>query len=214
MGGLYRAIGVLSKGHLIETDRSGLVAGFVGQTAIKTNEIIEKALGGILFIDEAYALATAEGNDFGHEAVEALLKQMEDNRADLVIIVAGYDDLMAQFINSNPGLQSRFNRYFAFEDYNGGELLSIFDGLCEKNEYVLDDDAKAFAKEYFLRLYDNRDENFGNARDVRNFFETVISVHSDRVSLLEKPTRADLISVIKFDLEKAGSNGSEDEESE
>ncbi|MBR4744344.1 MAG: AAA family ATPase, partial [Oscillospiraceae bacterium] len=116
LAGLYCAIGVLSKGHLVEVDRSGLVAGYVGQTAQKTQAVIQKAMGGVLFIDEAYALTSKEGNDFGQEAVETLLKAMEDHRDDLVVIVAGYDDLMDDFIHSNPGLESRFNRYFVFED--------------------------------------------------------------------------------------------------
>ena len=205
---LYCAIGVLSKGHLVEVDRSGLVAGFVGQTAIKTSDAIKGALGGILFIDEAYALVSKDGaNDFGHEAVETLLKAMEDHRDDFVVIVAGYEGLMEEFIHSNPGLESRFNRYFMFEDYSGGELNTIFDGLCTKNQYVLPDDAKEYAKKHFQTLYDDRDENFGNARSVRNFFENVVSVHSDRVSCLEKPTKDDLMTFTKADLEKAEEMG-------
>ncbi len=204
LAGLYAAIGVLSKGHLVEVDRSGLVAGFVGQTAIKTSEAIEKALGGILFIDEAYALVSKDGtNDFGHEAVETLLKAMEDHRDDFVVIVAGYENLMNSFISSNPGLESRFNRYFFFEDYASGELLKIFEMLCEKNEYVMSDETKEFAEDYFILLYESRDDNFGNARDVRNFFEDVVSVHSDRVSCIESPTRDDLMTFTRDDLEKA-----------
>ena len=201
---LYAAIGVLSKGHLVEVDRSGLVAGFVGQTAIKTSEVIEKALGGILFIDEAYALVSKDGtNDFGHEAVETLLKAMEDHRDDFIVIVAGYEELMETFVSSNPGLESRFNRYFFFEDYRSEELLAIFDALCEKNEYVLADESREFAEDYFCLIYESRDDNFGNARDVRNFFENIVSVHSDRVSCLEAPTRDDLMTFTKDDLEKA-----------
>jgi SpoVK/Ycf46/Vps4 family AAA+-type ATPase len=205
---LYCAIGVLSKGHLTEVDRSGLVAGFVGQTAIKTGDVIKKALGGILFIDEAYALVSKDGtNDFGHEAVETLLKAMEDNRDDFIVIVAGYEGLMEEFISSNPGLESRFNRYFVFEDYTSDELFTIFDGMCEKNQYVLSNDAREFSRKFFRRLYDARNENFGNARDVRNFFEDVVSVHSDRVSEIEKPTRDDLMTFTKADLEKAEEMG-------
>ncbi len=201
---LYCAIGVLTKGHVVEVDRSGLVAGFVGQTAIKTGDAIKSALGGILFIDEAYALVSKDAtNDFGHEAVETLLKSMEDHRHDFIVIVAGYEELMEGFITSNPGLASRFNRYFLFEDYSSDELLTIFDGMCSKNEYMLDNDAKIYAAEHFRTIYETRDENFGNARDVRNFFEDVVSVHSDRVSCIEKPTRDDLMTVSKDDLEKA-----------
>lgn len=201
---LYCAIGVLSKGHLVEVDRSGLVAGFVGQTAIKTGDVIKSALGGILFIDEAYALSSKDAsNDFGHEAIEMLLKSMEDHRDDFIVIVAGYEELMRGFISSNPGLESRFNRYFMFEDYTSDQLYTIFENMCAQNEYVLGDSANEYAKAYFNELYESRDENFGNARDVRNFFEDVVSVHSDRVSCIEKPTRDDLMTFTKEDLEKA-----------
>ncbi|MDR1589528.1 MAG: AAA family ATPase [Oscillospiraceae bacterium] len=204
LAGLYSAIGVLSKGHLVEVDRSGLVAGYVGQTAIKTDGVIKSALGGILFIDEAYSLTLGDSsNDFGREAVETLLKAMEDSRGDFIVIVAGYEQLMEGFINSNPGLQSRFNRYFRFEDYNSDELGAIFDSMCEKNEYALDDGARAYLDGFFERLYETRDENFGNARDVRNFFENMVSVHADRVSGMDEPTKADLGSVTADDLEKA-----------
>ena len=204
IAGLYHAIGVLSKGQLVETDRSGLVAGYVGQTAIKTAEVIKRAMGGVLFIDEAYALTPdGSGNDFGREAVDTILKAMEDYRDDLVVIVAGYEELMEKFISSNPGLESRFNRYFVFEDYTGEELSRIFDSMCAKNSYVLDDEAKKFASDYFNMLYASRDENFGNARDVRNIFENMVSVHSDRLAEMENPTREDLVKVLAEDLEKA-----------
>lgn len=180
---LYYAIGVLSKGQLVEVDRSGLVAGFVGQTAIKTDEACKKALGGVLFIDEAYSLAANTGeNDFGREAIETILKAMEDHRDDLVVIVAGYEDLMEQFISSNPGLQSRFNRYFTFDDYNGEELYKIFLTMCEKNKYRLSVEAQEYAGALFNDLYLCRGPNFGNARDVRNIFENVIGVHADRIA--------------------------------
>jgi len=205
MSELFKAIGVLSKGQLIEVDRSGLVAGFVGQTAIKTSDVVKSALGGILFIDEAYSLAPdiGSGNDFGREAIETMLKMMEDNRDDLVVIVAGYSEPMGRFITSNPGLESRFNRYFVFEDYNSVELNAIFSSMCEKSEYILTDDAKEFAIEHFRELYESRDENFGNARHVRNFFENIVAVHSDRVSALEGHTREDLTNVVLEDLERA-----------
>jgi len=202
---LYRAIGVLSKGQLVEVDRSGLVAGFVGQTALKTSEAVKSAIGGILFIDEAYSLApdVGSGNDFGREAIETLLKLMEDHRDDLIVIVAGYSGPMERFITSNPGLESRFNRYFWFEDYNSEELFSIFGSMCAKSEYMLTDEAKDYTRGYFRMLYDTRDENFGNARHIRNFFENVVSVHSDRVSALDDHTREDLTTVLCEDLEKA-----------
>lgn len=131
---IYKSINVLSKGHLVEVDRSGLVGGYVGQTAIKTKEAIEKAMGGILFIDEAYTLTHGKGeNDFGQEAVDTILKAMEDYRDDFIVIVAGYTDLMKEFINSNPGLKSRFNQYINFKDYKSNELRDIFYSLCQKN---------------------------------------------------------------------------------
>ena len=201
---IYHAIGVLSKGQLVETDRSGLVAGYVGQTAIKTGEVIQRAIGGVLFIDEAYSLSNSDsGNDFGREAIETLLKAIEDHRDDLVVIVAGYSDLMEGFIASNPGLQSRFNKYFTFEDYNGGELLKIFKSMCTKNQYRLSDGAAKFAKQLFNDMYNNRDENFGNARDVRNIFEKAITVQSGRVAAMSAPTKDDLMTFSKSDLEKA-----------
>lgn len=201
---LYYAIGVLSKGQLVEVDRSGLVAGFVGQTAIKTDEAIKKAIGGVLFIDEAYSLAANTGeNDFGREAIETVLKGMEDNRNDLVVIVAGYQDLMERFISSNPGLESRFNRYFVFDDYNGEELYKIFLSMCEKNKYTLTVEAQEYAKKLFGDLYEGRGPNFGNARDVRNIFENVVGIHADRVAADTQIDERDLTAVLREDIEKA-----------
>lgn len=200
---IYHAIGVLSKGQLVEVDRSGLVAGFVGQTAIKTQEAVQKALGGVLFIDEAYALVNQEnGNDFGHEAIEVLLKNMEDHRDDLIVIVAGYTNLMEKFIHSNPGLESRFNKYFFFEDYEAGQLMEIFRSMCKKNGYILSQEAQKWAEEDFQDLYENRDENFGNARDVRNLFEKAVARHSDRVARLETPTKEQLMELRPEDLKE------------
>lgn len=198
---IYHAIGVLSKGQLVEVDRSGLVAGFVGQTAMKTSEVIQKALGGVLFIDEAYALSNHDNpNDFGQEAIETLLKGMEDHREDLIVIVAGYTDLMEGFIHSNPGLESRFNKYFLFEDYTAGELMSIFRSMCAKNGYTLDEETDKFCAGAFEKLYDERDENFGNARDVRNIFELGIARQANRVAGMENPTREDLMALTVADL--------------
>jgi len=200
---IYHAIGVLSKGQLVEVDRSGLVAGFVGQTAIKTNEVIQKALGGVLFIDEAYALANQDSpNDFGKEAIEALLKGMEDHRADLIVIVAGYTELMGNFIHANPGLESRFNKYFYFDDYNGDQLMEIFRSMCRKNGYALTGDAEQYAVDSFRQLYEERDENFGNARDVRNVFEWAIARQSDRVATLEAPDKDALMALTLADLKE------------
>lgn len=198
---IYHAIGVLSKGQLIEVDRSGLVAGFVGQTAIKTNEVIQKALGGVLFIDEAYALSNHDSpSDFGQEAIEAILKGMEDHRSDLIVIVAGYTDLMGNFINSNPGLESRFNKYFYFEDYNGEQLMAIFRSMCVKNGYTIDEETDKFCVDAFEQMYQDRDENFGNARDVRNIFERGIARQADRVAAMEAPGKEDLMTLTIADL--------------
>ena len=198
---IYHAIGVLPKGQLVEVDRSGLVAGFVGQTALKTGEVVQKAIGGVLFIDEAYALVNAESaNDFGHEAIEVLLKNMEDHRKDLIVIVAGYAQPMERFLHSNPGLESRFNKYFYFEDYNGEELFSIFQSMCKKNGYTLSQEGEAQMKQDLLELYENRDENFGNARDVRNRFEQAVARQSNRVAQLESPTREQLMELLPEDL--------------
>jgi SpoVK/Ycf46/Vps4 family AAA+-type ATPase len=202
LSGIFRALGALSKGQLVEADRSGLVAGYIGQTAIKTAEAVEKAKGGILFVDEDYSLTPGEGstNDYGHEAIEIILKAMEDNREDFVVIVAGYENLMEKFISSNPGLESRFSKYFVFEDYNEEQLHAIFLSMCEKNEYMLSDKASAAAKAMFKQLYDTRDDNFGNARDVRNIFERAVQRQSDRVAALEAPTREDLMTILPEDL--------------
>ena len=198
---IYCAIGVLSKGQLVEVDRSGLVAGFVGQTAGKTQAVIDKAMGGVLFIDEAYALANKENaNDFGGEAIEVLLKNMEDHRDDLIVIVAGYTGPMEKFIHANPGLESRFNKYFFFEDYNADQLMEIFRSLVKKNGYTLSPSAEQWAKDGFRVLYATRDENFGNARDVRNLFEKAIAAQADRVAQMEAPTREQLMELTREDL--------------
>ena len=212
ISGLYAAIGVLEKGQLIEVDRSGLVAGYVGQTALKTQEVIKSALGGVLFIDEAYSLASGGENDFGREAIETILKAMEDHRDELIVVVAGYDGPMEKFINSNPGLQSRFNKYFYFPDYNGEQLLHIFKGQCKKNGYALTEEAEAKAKAMFEELYENRGENFGNGRDVRNVFEDTVVRQSNRVAALDAPTKDDLMQFLPEDLRDADETGETDAE--
>ena len=203
VGKVYSALGILSKGHLVEVDRSGLVAGYVGQTAIKTQEVISKALGGVLFIDEAYSLAPANADkDFGQEAIDTILKAMEDHRDDFVVIVAGYATLMPRFIDSNPGLKSRFNKYLYFEDYNGAQLFEIFQGRVKRNDYRLDEAAETAVKEYLDELYEERDANFGNARDVRNLFERIVARQADRVASLESPTDEDILTITQADLEE------------
>ncbi len=205
---IYHAIGVLSKGQLVEVDRSGLVAGFVGQTALKTQEVIQRAQGGVLFIDEAYALANQEApNDFGREAIEVLLKGMEDHRDDLIVIVAGYTRLMQNFIHANPGLESRFNKYFYFEDYRGEQLMEIFCGLCERNGYTLDEDVAKAARRAFQKMYDHRDEHFGNARDVRNVFETAVARQANRLAGMAAPGKQALMTLSLEDLDLTGQEG-------
>ncbi len=198
---IYRCLGVLSRGHLIEVDRSGLVAGYIGQTALKTQDIIQQALGGVLFIDEAYALAPEDADqDYGQEAIDTLLKAMEDNRDDLVVIVAGYPKLMERFINSNPGLKSRFNRYIFFEDYTAQELYDIFLLQIAKNDYQLSEDAKALAREIFEQMVASKEEHFGNARNVRNLFENVLVEQASRVVTIPNPSIDDMRSILAEDL--------------
>ena len=179
---IYKHLGYLSNGHLVETDRAGLVAGYIGQTAIKVDEVVTTALDGVLFIDEAYALARGDnGRDFGNEAVETLLKRMEDHRKDLVVIVAGYPTEMTNFIESNPGLQSRFNRYFKFNHYNGQELLDIYKLFSKKADFVLDEEAEEKLLFIFEGMFAEKDEHFGNARVARNLFEQCVARQANRI---------------------------------
>ena len=211
MARIYKSLGVLSQGQLIEVDRSGLVAGYVGQTAIKTQEVIEKAMGGVLFIDEAYALTNRGGMDYGQEAVDTLLKAMEDHREDLIVIVAGYTELMKEFVHSNPGLESRFNRFMHFPDYTVEEMRDIFLMRCEKSGYTLAEDA-AKPLEDILEAESRDVEGFGNARGVRNLFEKAISAQADRLAAGKDPlTRESLMQITRQDLEAAaGRKGQED----
>lgn len=180
---IYRSLKILSRGHLMETDRSALVAGYVGQTAIKVKEVVTKSLGGILFIDEAYALSpsSGSGNDFGHEAVETLLKMMEDHRNDLVVVAAGYTGPMDQFLSSNPGLRSRFNKFIHFDDYDAQQLVRIFKSFCKKADFKLTPEAEKSLASLFETLTATRDETFGNARTARNLFEAAISLQANRI---------------------------------
>lgn len=200
---LYYKMGILAKGQLVETDRSALVAGYLGQTAIKTQKVIQEALGGVLFIDEAYSLAGEGEDSYGKEAIETLLKGMEDHRDDLVVIVAGYDELMHKFIDSNPGLRSRFNKYFHFPDYEGDDLLKIFERFCSNNGYCISDEVSAKLLEQFHAMYENRQEHFGNARTVRNIFETAICCQADRIATLSEMSEEDLIVLIESDIQQA-----------
>ena len=200
MARIYHSLGILSKGHLVEVDRSGLVAGYVGQTATKTSKVIDKSLGGVLFIDEAYALNGRSENDFGQEAIDTQLKAMEDHRDDLVVIVAGYDGLMDDFVHSNPGLESRFNRYLHFDDYSIEEMVRIFEMQCKKGCYEMDEETK---KAVQLLIADrNKDPvSFGNARGVRNIFEQILTAQCNRLAELEELTREDLMKITVADVD-------------
>lgn len=202
---IYKSLGVLSKGQLVETDRGGLVGGYVGQTAIKTQEMIDKAMGGILFIDEAYALTHGKGeNDFGQEAVDTILKAMEDHRDDFIVIVAGYPELMKEFIASNPGLKSRFNQYIYFEDYTPTELKDIFLLYCKNQNLILGESCDEYLIQHFQDLYDNRSEDYANGRDVRNYFEKVIKMRANRLSPnLNTITLDDFRTIALSDLKNA-----------
>lgn len=202
MARIYHSLGILSKGHLVEVDRSGLVAGYVGQTAIKTGKVIDAALGGVLFIDEAYALNGRAENDFGQEAIDTLLKAMEDHRDDLVVIVAGYDGLMDDFVHSNPGLESRFNRFLHFEDYTPEELLSIFDIQCKKGCYQPEEETRRLVREFIAE--ENADSiAFGNARGVRNIFERLLVNQANRLAAMETVSRDDLMRITPRDVRAA-----------
>ncbi len=200
---IYKGLGILSGGQLIEVDRGGLVVGYIGQTAVKTQEVIDSALGGILFIDEAYTLTSGKGdNDFGQEAVDTLLKAMEDHRDDFIVIVAGYPDLMEEFLSSNPGLRSRFNKFIYFDDYNGDELMSIFESMCAKQDYKLNDEAKEYAISYWHDRAAHHDETFANAREVRNFMEQAISRQATRIVSMPEIDVTALETLIASDLKQ------------
>jgi len=181
VAGIYKEIGILKKGHLVETDRAGLVAEYVGQTAPKTNAKVDEALDGVLFIDEAYTLVGGE-NDFGAEAIATLLKRMEDDRDRLVVILAGYTNEIKGFIDSNPGLQSRFNRYIQFDDYSAEQLIEILKSNLKKSRYKIKRDAYAWMQDYLQRKVMMKDERFGNARFVRNCFEKIVQNQADRLA--------------------------------
>lgn len=198
---IYHALGILSGGQLVEVDRSGLVAGYVGQTALKTQDVIKSALGGVLFIDEAYELVSNENqNDYGQEAVDTLLKAMEDNRENFVVIVAGYPELMARFIDSNPGLRSRFNKYINFEDYSTSELIEIFKIMCKNSGYTYTNEAIETVSSIFQTKYKNRGKNFANAREVRNFFEASMLRQADRLFEIQNPSNVELTTLTDDDV--------------
>ena len=179
---IFKELGILSRGHLVEASRADLVAGYMGQTAIKTNKVIDSALDGVLFIDEAYTLSRSAENDFGQEAIDTLLKRMEDDRDRLVVIIAGYTDEIKTFVNSNPGLASRFNRYIDFPDYTPAELVEIFKHMVAKYDYTLSADADVTLKECIAQAVSKKDARFGNGRFVRNLFEKAIERQANRLA--------------------------------
>ena len=198
---IYCALGILPDNNFVETDRSGLVAGYVGQTAIKTDEIVKSALNGVLFIDEAYALAQGDsGNDYGQEAIDILIKRMEDDRDKLIIIVAGYEKEMLHFINSNPGLKSRFNRYFYFKDYEPKDLTEIYKRIAEKEDFIIKPEALEKVQELFEILYSKKDSQFGNARLARNIFEKTFENHANRTAVITPVTREVLTTIESDDI--------------
>jgi SpoVK/Ycf46/Vps4 family AAA+-type ATPase len=198
---IYKHLGFLSKGQLYETDREGLVAGFVGQTATKVDKVVTESIGGVLFIDEAYSLTqNLMGSDYGSEAINTLLKRMEDNRDDLSVVVAGYTEPMKAFVESNPGLRSRFNRYFYFDHFTPEQLFKVFEGFCKKSDFILDADAKEKLSDTFELLVEKRDDSFGNARVVRNIFEKCVQNQANRIIKLKKKTKKTLKTFTEADI--------------
>lgn len=197
---IYKSLGILSKGHLVETDRAGLVAGYIGQTALKVRDVVNEAIGGVLFIDEAYTLSTGGDIDFGREAIDTLLKMMEDNRDDLIVVVAGYTDKMSAFLQSNPGLRSRFNKYLEFDDYTPEQLVQIFELFCKNGGYNLASSTSDDLIRLFSVLYETRDETFGNGRLARNLYEMTINNQANRIVSLPQVNDEILSTIEEIDI--------------
>lgn len=200
MGRIFTALGFLEKGHLVETDRAGMVASHIGGTAEKVTRLVESALDGVLFVDEAYALETGSDKDFGQEAIDTMLKRMEDYRQRLVVIVAGYPDEMQTFLEANPGLKSRFNRYFYFQDYTPDELVAIFNKFCKDSHFEPTEAASQKLYDLFNYLYDRRDRTFGNARLARNLFEKTIEQQANRLAVMPSLTKEVLTTILPEDI--------------
>jgi stage V sporulation protein K len=197
---VQKQLGLLSKGHFIEVSRTDLIAGYQGQTALKVKNVIEKAKGGVLFIDEAYSITENEQSDsYGRECLTELTKALEDYRDDLVVIVAGYSEPMKNFFSSNPGLKSRFNTFIEFEDYNDEELLEILISMCKSNDYDLSEKVKRKLKDFFKIELQNKKENFSNGRMVRNIYEDLIMNHARRIINTEDITREKLSLITESD---------------
>lgn len=193
VGRIYKKIGLLSTGHFMEVSRTDLIAGYQGQTAQKVKDVIEKAKGGVLFIDEAYSITENDHSDsYGRECLTELTKALEDYREDLVVIVAGYSEPMKQFFDSNPGLKSRFNTFIEFDDYNSDELMDIFYNMCKKEDYLLTEKAKAELNAFIIKAVDSKDNEFANGRFIRNIFESMVMNHARRVAKKEAPSILEL----------------------
>lgn len=200
---IYKDLGIVKRGHLVETDRSGLIAEYVGQTAVKTNAVIDSALYGVLFIDEAYALLDKKGGGYGDEAIATLLKRMEDDRDRLVVIVAGYTQEMKDFIGANPGLQSRFTRYIEFPDYSADDLHAIYMTRADKYAYKLDPDADEYLRKSLTETVAHKSRNFGNGRYVRNLFEQTITNQANRLGNRQNLTKEELSQITLADVTEA-----------
>lgn len=201
VGRIYRKLGLLSKGHFIEVSRTDLIAGYQGQTALKVKKVIEKARGGVLFIDEAYSITENDHSDsYGRECLTELTKALEDYRDDLVVIVAGYTEPMKHFFEANPGLKSRFNTFLEFEDYNATELMDILAYMCKKEDYVLTDGAKEIGIQLFMEATDASGKEFANARFVRNVFDAAIMNQARRITDIKSPTLQDLKEILEEDI--------------
>ena len=201
VGRIYKKIGLLSKGHFVEVSRTDLIAGYQGQTALKVKSVIEKAKGGVLFIDEAYSITENENSDsYGRECLTELTKALEDYRDDLVVIVAGYTEPMKKFFESNPGLKSRFNTFIEFDDYDSDELDAILLSMCQKNDYIMDEDAKKLVHSYFEKQISMKDENFANGRMVRNLYDDFVLNHARRVVNVINPSKDDLSTIKVVDV--------------
>jgi SpoVK/Ycf46/Vps4 family AAA+-type ATPase len=200
LANIFRSLDVIDTGQLVETDRAGMIAEYVGQTAVKVDKLVDESMGGVLFIDEAYSLSTGSSEDFGKEAIATLLKRMEDNRDNLIVIVAGYSDKMKDFIDMNPGLKSRFNRYIHFEDFAPEDMMSIYKKMCQGSDYAISSEAEQYLLSEFESAYNSRDESFGNGRFVRNIFEKSIENLSNRIAKSDKITKELLTTIEKEDI--------------
>jgi SpoVK/Ycf46/Vps4 family AAA+-type ATPase len=200
LANIFRSLDVIDTGQLVETDRAGMIAEYVGQTAVKVDKLVDESMGGVLFIDEAYSLSTGSSEDFGKEAIATLLKRMEDNRDNLIVIVAGYSDKMKDFIDMNPGLKSRFNRYIHFEDFAPEDMMSIYKKMCQGSDYAISGEAEQYLISEFESAYNSRDESFGNGRFVRNIFEKSIENLSNRIAKSDKITKELLTTIEKEDI--------------